>query len=635
MAAAALRQRDNLRVSETTVAWLEYDPATAGNQLWCLQSGIATQVTGADFSIRSSINGYGGGAFCLAGSRAFAVDGTDHQIHEIGCPHGRRRQITDEPQSRFGALTWDPARKRILAVREILAGEHVLGQQLVAVEPAEGNLVVLAEGHDFYGAPALSENGHLLAWVTWALPDMPWQRSQLHVATLDPNGRAVGTRLLPAPAEASVQQPRFAGNRLFVVSDHQDWWQPWQVDLRGEQAIWSSRTERRADHASPPWQLQEQHAVALADGSWVRACYRDGSGELWWEPEGSPARRLARTYVDFRALQHRQGRVLCIGRRPDALDSILEIDPAGDQVRVLAGGERPLSAESCTMPELIRFAVADGTEISGFFYPGAESGPPGQRPPLIVRVHGGPTSAAYPVFDPQVQYWSSHGFAVADINHRGSSGFGRAFRLALRGRWGEAEVADVCAAVSYLDGRGLADGRRAFIQGRSAGGYTALMALVGQNVFRAGASLFGVSDPLKLRALTHRFESGYLDWLLGDPEKYPHRWEARTPVRQAHRIGVPVSFYQGGQDRVVVPAQTESMVAALEAAGHSPRYHLFPEEGHGFRHGRNQVLMLATLLEFYQYHSRLPSAPHERLEQTCQESTLPETCGRKRNRKTD
>ncbi|WP_404369144.1 prolyl oligopeptidase family serine peptidase [Marinobacter sp.] len=615
-AAAALRQRDNLRVSEDIVAWLEYDPVTAINQLWCLQEQMPVRVSAPGFSVRSSVNGYGGGAFCLAGIRAFAVDGASQQIHEIECPKGRQRQVTCDPESRFGGLFWDPVFRRILAVRELLDGDQVLAQQLVSVEPADGSLAVVAEGADFYGTPALSEDGRLLAWVTWSLPDMPWQRSQLWVASLDADGRASPPQLLPTPTEASVQQPGFAANQLFALSDHDGWWQPWGIDLGRRAAVWSKLSNRQADHASAPWQLQEHHSVALPAGGWVRAHYRDGSGQLWWEPEDQPRQRLGPSYVDFRSLQQRDGRVFCVGRQSDALDSILEIDPARGSVRVLAGGEKPLMAGGCTGPELIEFEAADGTGITGFFYPSAGAAPRTERPPLIVRVHGGPTSAAYPVFDPQTQYWCSHGFAVADINYRGSTGFGRAFRLALKGRWGEADVSDVCSAVDYLDQQGLADGRRAFIQGRSAGGYTALMALVDREVFRAGASLFGVSDPLRLRAQTHRFESGYLDWLLGDPAEFPDRWAARTPVLQAHRIQAPVCFYQGGQDRVVVPAQTESMVNALEASGHSPGYYLFPEEGHGFRQAHRQALLLSTLLEFYRRHSGILPAREEGLNQT-------------------
>jgi dipeptidyl aminopeptidase/acylaminoacyl peptidase len=216
-----------------------------------------------------------------------------------------------------------------------------------------------------------------------------------------------------------------------------------------------------------------------------------------------------------------------------------------------------------------------------------------------VFLHGGPTSACYPVFDPRIAFWTLRGYAVLDLNYRGSSGYGRAYRLRLAGEWGCIEVADAEAAVAHLAAGGLIDPARAFIRGASAGGYTALCALAFTQVFRGGASLYGVSDPLALRKVTHKFEADYLDWLIGDPLRDAQRYRERTPLMHADRITAPLIFFQGGLDAVVLPAQTEQMVAALRLRGVPVEYHLYPQERHGFRQAANMAHALECEWRFY------------------------------------
>ncbi|MCY1177160.1 Dipeptidyl aminopeptidase BIII [compost metagenome] len=221
------------------------------------------------------------------------------------------------------------------------------------------------------------------------------------------------------------------------------------------------------------------------------------------------------------------------------------------------------------------------------------------KPPLVVFIHGGPTSACYPMFDPRIQYWAQRGFAVADLNYRGSSGYGRDYRQALYLHWGEVDVEDACAVVSHLAERGLIDGDKAFIRGGSAGGYTALCALAFHQVFRAGASLYGVSDPVALGRATHKFEGDYLDWLIGDPQQDAERYAARTPLLHASNIHVPVIFFQGELDAVVVPQQTRDMVEALQHNGILVEAHYYADERHGFRKAANQAHALEQEWLFY------------------------------------
>ncbi|WP_246180264.1 alpha/beta hydrolase family protein [Marinobacter changyiensis] len=577
-------------------------------RLWRLENNQPVLASHPDMTIRSNVNGYGGGALCLLGDCAYVVDGASQQISKVELATGSMASLTRDSDSSFGGLVADPVRNRLLAVRELTLTDGAVRQQLVAVDIASGSLKVVREGDDFYGAAAVSDDGGCLAWVTWQLPDMPWQQSRLWFATVEETGELSDVCSCDTPTPASVQQPGFIGNDLVVLSDHLGWWQPFRVEATGAgRTRWQALSEVAADHGNAPWQLGERQWTGVEASGWASVRYQEGFGELWYHSGDHAApQRLAIGYVDFRALQGVGSRLICIARRSDATDSVLEIDLRSGSVKVLAGGEQPLPASDCILPSRFRFQAKDGQTVTGLYYrpPGPQNSTviPTQPPPLIVLVHGGPTSAAYPVFDPQVQFWAHHGFAVAAVNYRGSTGFGRLFRQSLAQQWGVSDVEDVQAAVVYLAGKKLADAGRAFVQGRSAGGYTALMALVDSDVFLAGASLFGVSDPARLRTRTHRFESGYLDWLLGDPETHARRWQDRTPVAQSHRIKHPVIFFQGGQDKVVVPQQTEAMVAALSRGGFEPEYHYFAEEGHGFRQPDRQVFMLERLLDFYQRH---------------------------------
>ncbi|MBC7185158.1 MAG: S9 family peptidase, partial [Marinobacter sp.] len=468
----------------------------------------------------------------------------------------------------------------------------------------QGEQTVLHAGQDFYSAPAISADGQRVAWTSWQLPDMPWVRTRLWTARFSVDGLLDQCRELPAPVEASIQQPVFDGSELWVLSDHEGWWQPWRIHALGD-GSWHSGSSPCRDHANAPWQLGESHHCPTAEGGWARVRYCSGTGELWLSLGNTAEQiRIAREFGDFRCLQATGGYLYCIGRAASRLDAVLMIDLQTAQVRVIAGGEEAMPGARAALPLDIEVPALKPGEaaIHGFFYtPKLASA---DVPPLILIAHGGPTSAAYPVFNPQVQYWCQRGFAVAEINYRGSSGFGRAFRLALEGRWGEVDAEDMERAADHLASYGLADGSRVFIQGRSSGGYTALMAMIRSERFTAGASMFGVTDPLRLRAMTHRFESGYLDWLLGAPEDHPERWRDRTPLYHADRITAPMIFFQGGQDQVVVPEQTRAMIDAMKAAGRAPELHWFEDEGHGFRHQANQAGMLEWMFSFYRKHSQ-------------------------------
>ncbi len=591
-ACEGFRQCAELQICGQSVFWLASEPAEDAVCLWQSDAEGTRRLDTGPGSVRSQLNGYGGGAYAVLPESVCWVAG-DQRIWTLNRLTGSRSVLVDEPGSVWGGLVADAARHQWLVVRE--RGEC---QSLIAVEPS-GRMQTLHEGQDFYSAPTISEDGRQIAWVSWQLPDMPWVRTRLWTARFADNGNLVDAKVTPPPVDGSVQQPQYAGNQLWVMSDHQGWWQPWRVIAGGGRNIWQRAVAEDLDHANAPWQLGERPACPLPDGGWARVRYRLGIGELWLGGAGAE-KRVAEAFSDFRTLDTRAGKLVCIARSPDKLDSVIEVCPETGRVDALFGGETPLPLAELIQPESMVVPASDdgGHSVQGFLYSPRQASR--QPPPLILVAHGGPTSAAYATYNPQAQFWCQRGFAVVEVNYIGSSGFGRAYRQALAGNWGIADVADMFRMADHLVRLGRADPDRLFIQGRSSGGYTALMAAAASGARLAGlASLFGVSDPMRLKAATHRFESGYLDWLLGAPGPDGENWRDRTPALMANRIGCPAVFFQGEQDRIVVPEQTRTMVRALRAAGQTAEFHRFDDEGHGFRKTDTQARVLERLWRFY------------------------------------
>ena len=563
-----------LQLGAHGVFWNEYRPEDAACRIWHWRDGVAKRLTPDGFSVRSRVYEYGGGAFCLTPDGVVFVNEADQQMY--------RQALDGEPVAltstdcRYGDLQF--AAGRVLAVEE-QQDRH----RLVAIDLASGTRQVLAEGADFYASPTLSPDGQRLAWIEWSRPHQPWTSTRLMVAQGDFSApRCVAGEQI----EESIQQPRFdADGRLYCLTDRGGYWQPWVETSDGLHALPSAE----ADHAPAPWQLGGCTWLPVGD-QFLASWSEDGFGRLALGVED-----FSGGYSRFRHLAMDQQFIYCIAASPVSPSAVIAIDRVSHAAKILAGGVAPLPAERISRPQTLRYPSGSG-EAHGFFYP-AMSGE--AKPPLAVFIHGGPTSACYPILDPRIQYWTQRGFAVADLNYRGSSGYGREYRQALHLRWGEVDVEDACAVVSYLADQGLIDGDRAFIRGGSAGGYTTLCALAFRQVFRAGASLYGVSDPVALARATHKFEGDYLDWLIGDPERDAERYASRTPLLHADNIRVPVIFFQGELDAVVVPQQTRDMVAALEHNGIPVEAHYYPDERHGFRRAANQAHALEREWTFY------------------------------------
>ena len=572
-----------LQAGANGLFWNEYRPEDGACRIWHWRDGTAKCLTPPGFSVRSRVYEYGGGAFCLTDDGVVFVNEADQQLY--------RQSLLDESpelltsgECRYGDLQF--AKGQVLAVEEN-RDRH----RLVAIDLADGGRHLLAEGADFYAAPTLSPDARRLAWVEWNRPHQPWTATRLMVAERQRDGGFAPPRCVAGDgAQESLQQPRFDDSgRLFCLTDRGGFWQPWGESTEGLSPLPSVA----ADHGPAPWQLGGCTWLPLGEADYLATWTQEGFGRL--AVCGDNNEDFTGEYSRFRHLAVDNQFIYGIAASPISSSAVIAIDRQTREVKKLAGGITPLPAEQISLPQTLRYPSGSG-EAHGFFYP-AMTGE--AKPPLVVFIHGGPTSACYPMLDPRIQYWAQRGFAVADLNYRGSSGYGRAYRQALHLSWGDVDVEDACAVTSHLAERGLIDGDRAFIRGGSAGGYTTLCALAFHKVFRAGASLYGVSDPVALGRATHKFEGDYLDWLIGDPVQDAERYAARTPLLHAGNISVPVIFFQGELDAVVVPEQTREMVTALQNNGIAVEAHYYADERHGFRKAGNQAHALEQEWLFY------------------------------------
>ncbi|WP_028693493.1 alpha/beta hydrolase family protein [Pseudomonas cremoricolorata] len=576
-----------LRVSDAGLLWNELRPADGACRLWLWRDEQAHCLTPDGFSVRSRVYEYGGGSFCVGAGEVLFVNEADQQIYRQALQGGAPQRVSQDASSRYGDLHWHAG--LLLAVEEHHAEQVV--HRLVAF--ADSQRQVLAEGADFYAAPTLSGDAQRLAWIEWSRPAQPWSHTRLMSAQRGADGRWHTPRCVAgAELPQALQQPRFdAAGRLLCLSDLNGFWQPW-----GECAErWQALPALAADHAAAPWQLGACTWLPLADEGFLATWFEDGFGHLGVQRAGHTEQHLASAYSRFRSLALDAQYLYAIAASPTQLPCVLRIRRADGALTVLAGGGSPLAAQQISQPQPLTYP-SGGATAHGFFYPPSQAQ---GAAPLLVFVHGGPTSACYPVLDPRIQFWTQRGFAVADLNYRGSTGYGRAYRQALHLRWGDSDVEDACAAVAHLAARGVIDPTRAFIRGGSSGGYTTLCALAFSKVFRGGASWYGVSDPLALGRVTHKFEGDYLDWLIGDPHADAERYRQRTPLLHASDIEVPVIFFQGELDAVVVPQQTRSMLDALRANGVDAEGHFYPGERHGLRRAANLAHALEAEWRFY------------------------------------
>jgi dipeptidyl aminopeptidase/acylaminoacyl peptidase len=583
--------------------WTELRPSEAGRQVIVRRSdGANTDVTPAGFNARTRVHEYGGGEFAVSGGTVWFANFDDQRIY-IQERDGAPVAITAAVDIRHADLLVDAERRRIFAVRE----DHTTGASeavntLVALDwKGDRAAITVAGGNDFYSSPKLSPDGKRLAWLTWKHPNMPWDGTELWVGELDADGSATSARRVAGVPEESIFQPEWSPDgELYFISDRNDWWNIYRVRGEFDEPV----CRREAEFGVPQWAFGMTRYGFVGSGEIVCLYSEAGSTKLGLlDTATGKLKQIQLLYTDLRGVVVNDRRVATVAASPTLSERVLVVDvDSGAQEVVKVSNPAHIDPGYFSVPQAIEFPTEGGETAHAFYYPPKNKdyeGPPGEQPPLVVHSHGGPTSAVGSSFDLEFQYWTSRGFGIVDVNYGGSSGYGRAYRRRLNGNWGVVDVDDCVNAARYLVGRGLADGKRVAITGGSAGGFTTLVALTKRNFFNAGASHFGIGDLVTFVKDTHKFESRYLDTLVGP---YPERadlYRERSAVNFADDLNCPVILFQGLEDKVVPPSQAEEFVAVCERKKLPYAYLSFEGEQHGFRQAKNIRRSIEGELYFY------------------------------------
>lgn len=607
--AGAVRLGD-VQVAGGTTWWSEARPQEGGRvQVVRLEpGGEPVDVLPDGWSARTRVHEYGGAAWWVDGPTLYVTSWDDQRLYRLD-PGARPVALTpvpDEPHAlRYADGRVTPDGRWVVCVRE-RHDDGAVVNEIVAV-PTDGRceVHVLVTGPDFVASPRLSRDGRQLAWIAWDHPNMPWDGTELWVARLagerDRLWLEAARRLAGGPEEALMEPNWGRHAQLFVISDRTGWWNVYRVD--GIDSL-TPVAPVEAEVGGPAWVLGTSHFAVDRDGTVVGTFSRDGEAHLVVTPEGGEPREAVLPFAAIDAVRVAGGRATFLAMAADHDPIVARVDLASPWLVETLRPARDLGIDPAAVsrPEPISFPSANGRTAYGWFYaprnPDVE-GPEGERPPLVVMSHGGPTAAANPWFDPAVLYWTTRGIAVVDVDYGGSTGYGRAYRRLLDGAWGIVDVEDCVHAVQYLVGTGRVDGERVAIRGGSAGGFTTLATLVSSDVVKAGASYYGVADLAALARDTHKFESRYLDRLIGPWPAAADVYAERSPLTHADRLSCPVIVFQGLEDAVVPPNQAEAMVAALDAKAIPHAYLAFEGEQHGFRRADTIKAALTAEASFY------------------------------------
>ncbi|MDX2241033.1 MAG: S9 family peptidase [Leptolyngbyaceae cyanobacterium bins.302] len=597
------------------VYWSELRPTEGGRSVIVRRTpnGHTQDITPAPFNVRTRVHEYGGGSYLVHQSVVYFSNFADQRLYKqaIG---SQPTPITPETKWRYADAVVDSPRDRLICVREDHTVEGEAVNTIVSVPLDGSDQTVLVSGNDFYSSPRLSPDGSKLAWISWNHPDMPWDATELWMAEVAPDGTLTNSQPIAGGKQESVIQPQWSPDgRLYFVSDRSNWWNLY----RWEQGEIKPLCPMDAEFGMPHWVFGYiNYGFASADRL---ICTYSQEGIFYLTSVNTQTGQLQAIdvpYTDIGGVQVAPGKVVFNAGSATEPGVIVQLDLVTQHLTVLQRSSRlDIDPGYLAIPQPIPFPTTDNQVAYGFYYPPQNkdfAAPENERPPLLVKSHGGPTAATSTAFNLKIQYWISRGFAVLDVNYRGSTGYGRAYREALKGQWGIADVDDCANGAKYLAEAGLVDGDRLVIDGGSAGGYTTLCALTFRDVFKAGASYYGVSDLEALATDTHKFESRYLDSLIGPYPEQKDLYIERSPIHAAKFLNCPVIFFQGDEDKVVPPNQAEMMVNVLREKGLPVAYVLYEGEQHGFRKAENIKRTLDG--EFYFYANIFGFEPADEIE---------------------
>lgn len=593
-----------IRLDGADIYWSEGRPTESGRSVVVRYAGgQTTDVTPAPLNVRTRVHEYGGGAYKVADGVVYFSNFADQRLY--------RQSVGSEPipltpaaDLRYADAVIDQQRQRLICIREDHTNGHEPVNTVVAVDLNSPNAgQILVSGSDFYATPRLSPDGRFLCWLSWNHPNMPWDGTELWVAEIQADGTLGDAEKIAGSETESIFQPEWSPDGvLYFVSDRTNWWNlyrwnPWQPSIEPV-------CPKAAEFGLPQWVFDmttygfesAESLICTYTENGVQHLARLNTGTLQLTEIETP-------YFGIGGLKVAPGYAVFIGGSTTRPSAIVRLDlQTGKTEELRRSSTLEVDPGYISAPEPIEFPTENGLTAYAFYYAPKNrdyTAPANERPPLLVKSHGGPTASTSATFNPSIQYWTSRGIAVLDVNYGGSTGYGREYRERLKKQWGIVDVDDCVNGAKYLVKQGLADENRLCIDGGSAGGYTTLAALTFRNVFKAGASYYGVSDLAALARDTHKFESKYLDGLIG---KYPEEqeiYQQRSPIEYAQQLACPIIFFQGDEDKIVPPNQAEMMVDVLRQKGLPVAYVLFEGEQHGFRKAENIKRALDSELYFY------------------------------------
>ena len=604
----------DIAIDRQNIYWLEKRPQEKGRSLIVghFSDGSTQDITPEPFSVRSKIHEYGGGAYTIKENTIYFSNYTDGRIYRqvIGT---EPEPLTEKAEKRYADIVIDRDRNRSICVCEDHSLEDGEPQNsIVSIDLSNGRVQTLIQGNDFYSSPRLSPDGRYLVWTSWDHPNMPWDSTYLWLAEVD--SLDTSQQLIAGGKSESICEPKWGEDgTLYFASDRTNWWNIYRRNTDGTVEILH---EMAAEFAYPHW-VFGLSTYAVGSDRLICAYSTNGSWNLGTiDLHTKEFQEIKTRYTNISDIQAADNIVVFIGGSPTETPAVVRLDlETGKETILKRAGDLTIDPDYLSLPQAIAFPTRDNLTAYAWYYPPQNKdyiAPANELPPLVVRSHGGPTAAASVNLNLRIQYWTSRGFGYLDVNYGGSIGYGRQYRQRLDGKWGIVDVDDCVNAAKYLVKQNRVDGDRLVITGSSAGGYTTLAALTFRDVFKAGASYYGVSDLEILAKDTHKFESRYLDGLIG---KYPEEraiYQERSPIYHTEQLNCPVIFFQGLKDKVVPPNQAKMMFDAIKAKGLPVAYIAFEQEAHGFRIAENIKKALDS--EFYFYARVFGFEPAEEIE---------------------
>lgn len=590
------------------IYWLEGRASEGGRNVIVKRNseGKIKDITPQPFNVRTRVHEYGGSSYLVHQGIIYFCNFSDQRIY-TQTQESTPEPLTPEINWRYADMVIDSVRNRLICVREDHTPEGEPINTLVSINLSQGeDINILTQGDDFYASPRLSPDGLYLSWISWNHPNMPWESTQLWMAKINSDGSLGDKKRLAGGENESIFQPEWSpDNHLYFISDRSNWWNFYRYKNPG---LDGSNLEEiypmSAEFGLPQWvfgmstygfiSAQEILCTYTQKGIWSLAILQTDSQQL--TPIDTP-------YTDISGICTQGNQALFLAGSPTEANAIIQFNVKNQAREILKySSELKIDSGYLSIPESVEFPTENGQTSYGLFYPPKNrdyTGFPHEKPPLIVKSHGGPTAATSSPLNLRIQFWTSRGFAVLDVNYGGSTGYGREYRQRLQNQWGIVDVNDCANGAKYLAEKGLVDSQKMAIAGGSAGGYTTLCALTFRDIFKAGASYYGVSDLEALAQDTHKFESRYLDGLIGPYPEKKEIYQQRSPIHFTDQLSCPVIFFQGLEDKIVPPNQAEMMVEAIKRKGLPVAYVAYPGEQHGFRGAENIKRTLEGELYFY------------------------------------